>query len=73
MCECVGFLQEQDTVGESYLQMLKAMLHAQTSLASQARLRRPCRGRTIVGGTGYISEECVSNILGSASASPPLG
>ena len=42
MCECVGFLQEQDTVGESYLQMLKAMLHAQISVASQARLRRPC-------------------------------
>lgn len=27
----------------------------------------------MAGGTGFISEECVSNILGSALVSPPLG
>ena len=34
-------VQEQDIAGESYLQMLKAMLNVQTSVAYQARLMKP--------------------------------
>ena len=35
-------VQEQDIADESYLQMLKAMLHVQTIVVYEARLMKPC-------------------------------